>query len=81
MIISIISVAFGRRYNGGSANGYLMMAGIMCWFDTAALGAIGLVAFYKPETLAWYMVLLFDVLAVLASIVAPVVSFDRPQTA
>lgn len=45
----------------------------MCWVDTAALGAIGLLAFFKPQDLAWYMVLIFNVLAMLASIAAPIV--------
>lgn len=61
----------------GSPNGYLMMAAIMCLFDTAALGCIGVLSLLRPQDLASYLVLVFDILALAASIAAGQVSRVR----
>lgn len=57
-----------------------MMAGIMCCFNVAALGCLGLLALLRPYDLAWYLVLLFDCLALICSVAAGTVSRSVSRT-
>lgn len=50
------------------------MAAVMTLFDTAALGVVGLLATLRPQDLAWYLLLIFDILAIAASVAAGEVS-------
>ena len=56
------------------SNGYLMMAGTMTLFDTAALGCVNLLALLRPRDLTRYLIITFDVLALIAATAAGKVS-------
>lgn len=55
-------------------NGLLMMAAIMTLFDNAALGCLGILAVLRPQDLARWLMLVFDVLALTAAVAAGKVS-------
>lgn len=50
------------------------MAGFWCLFNIMALGVIGLLALFRPQDLARYLMFIFDLLALCASIAGGIVS-------
>lgn len=62
------------EYHFRAPNGFLVMAGFWSLFSVMVLGGLGVLSHLRPQDLARYLMFIFDVLALCASIAAGIVS-------